>query len=260
MDGLLGGACADGKVRFMKVGYEDGEGEEGCGGAVGEVEFGGGMVLSVGSGCRAGKGKTAAVAGSKGEVGLVRMGERGGEVVWKAAGHGEFESWCGAYDGQEHSAPSSHGPVYSGGDGGWLRVWNGEGRRVGGVKNAHGGVSVVTVGYLSEWELVSGGYDDFVRGWDIKELKHSVNEVSVGGGAWRVIQAEEGAQKSHAIIACMYDGFRVVHLLSWEILDAYGGHGSVAHGAAWLNGLDSGTVITGCFYDKEIHVWQTSAT
>ena len=52
----------------------------------------------------------------------------------------------------------------------------------------------------------------------------------------------------------MSDGFKVVDLLSCKVLDVCKEHNSIAYGAAWLDGLEKGKVLTGSFYDSGSYV------
>jgi WD40 repeat protein len=163
--------------------------------------------------------------------------------------------------------------VWSGGDDGVLCGWD---LRAGGaaavcVRGAHGGVGVTSVGLGVENALLTGGYDDVLRAWDVRAMGRGCSataELGVGGGVWRVRRGGDGGRR--LLVACMYDGFKVVR---WRddgrlaVVDEYRGHAEsgLAYGAAWLpecgaGGSDGEAVaLTGSFYDHSLQLWSTSA-
>lgn len=93
-----------------------------------------------------------------------------------------------------------------------------------------------------------------------------VTQVDVGGGAWRVKWHPSASRKDDLLVACMHDGFKIVHFTTetdatglggGKIVNRFDSHASLAYGADWSfaeNGRE--TVIASCsFYDHSLHLW-----
>ena len=96
--------------------------------------------------------------------------------------------------------------------------------------------------------------------WDQRSLKHPLQELSVGGGVWRI--KLNPLESNLAALACMHGGFKVVDVDRNEIIGSYNGHESLAYGIDWYDG-DIGTrpgnrngLLASCsFYDHSLQIW-----
>ncbi|KAG7099218.1 hypothetical protein E1B28_001085 [Marasmius oreades] len=103
-------------------------------------------------------------------------------------------------------------------------------------------------------------YDSRVRLLDVRQPQTPLMEVDVGGGAWRV--KWHPSHKNDLLVACMHDGFKVVHFdsdkYSAHVSKRYDDHESLAYGADWSfkPGNNGESVIASCsFYDHSLHLW-----
>jgi len=110
--------------------------------------------------------------------------------------------------------------------------------------------------------IAVGTYDSKVRLFDTRYPQRAIqnSEVEVGGGAWRVKWHPDAKRKHDALVACMYDGFKIVHFGEGpaEVVQRFDDHTSIAYGADWCrkvieNAAD--TVLATCsFYDHSLRV------
>ena len=70
------------------------------------------------------------------------------------------------------------------------------------------GVCVIQSNPHCEHILASGSYDEHVRIWDIRTLRKPLEEISLGGGVWRLQWHPEW--NNVLLCACMHNGFKVV--------------------------------------------------
>ncbi|TGZ85726.1 WD40 repeat-like protein [Ascodesmis nigricans] len=101
-------------------------------------------------------------------------------------------------------------------------------------------------------EMVSGSYDEVVRVWDVRGVRRRVvDEVGVGGGAWRVGQMGVGMW----VVSGMQAGPRVVRrgeegglevVMEWEAMN-------LNYGCAWMEERPE-RVFWCSFYDKVVCV------
>ena len=102
-----------------------------------------------------------------------------------------------------------------------------------------------------------------------------INQVDVGGGAWRVKWHPEEERKLDMLVACMHDGFKILRFTSdvinseapstvqsidCDIVKRYDAHESLAYGVDWSYVKErelSSTAIASCsFYDHALHLWK----
>ncbi len=126
--------------------------------------------------------------------------------------------------------------------------------------------------------LATGSYDERVLLWDTREatrpLAVTAACATTGGGNWRL--RWHPTRPRLLLAACMYNGCAVLEATDafdgLSVVEAYGGHGSIAYGADWFRlpagghgdgshrGGDGMTtprdvVATCSFYDRLLHVW-----
>lgn len=195
------------------------------------------------------------VSDSEGGIGVYQRGEGGWDKVWEGIRHGE-EAWSLSLD-------RGRGCVYSGGDDGAVVCGLLGGGLGGKWEGLHDDVGVTCVRREGEWGLWTGGYDDAVRKWDVRNMGKEVSGVDVGGGVWRVRRHGDVVSGGLLLVAAMYDGFKVVREESegLEVVAEYSGHESLAYGAAWAPSLDwegETVALTGSFYDHSLQLWSVT--
>jgi diphthine methyl ester acylhydrolase len=123
--------------------------------------------------------------------------------------------------------------------------------------------------------LVVGSYDDNLRLFDVRKPLVPLAQLNVGGGVWRVKWHPLPTRRWDLLVACMYDGFKIVRfaLSTSETaqsngLDSYSAavirrfdlHNSIAYGADWSLLEDRGTndtlIATCSFYDHQLRLWR----
>lgn len=103
-----------------------------------------------------------------------------------------------------------------------------------------------------------------MRVFDKRNLRRPVAEHDVGGGIWRVKWHPSEARKQDLLVACMHDGYKVVHLSSSSGSDPAittqsenREHESLAYGADWTQRADGTTLVgTASFYDHAARLWE----
>lgn len=127
----------------------------------------------------------------------------------------------------------------------------------------------------------SGSYDESVRVWDARALRHPMSTTSTGGGLWRLKWHPNPERGNFLLAACMHAGMCVVDTgmgtkdpLGQDSLPCLNGgeregimvkytrHASMAYGADWcrLPALlrSQRAIIASCsFYDSLLCLWQT---
>lgn len=176
-----------------------------------------------------------------------------GELLWPVH---SLEAWTCEYtlDGQG---------LYTGGDDSVITFRDlrmGENGEVWRDRKTHGaGVTAVLSSPEMEarGEVVSGSYDEVMRVWDVRSGKRRtvVDEVSVGGGVWRVGQMGDGKwvvsgmQAGPKIVERRGEGLEVV--MSWEEMN-------LNYGCAWVKERPK-SVVWCSFYDKVVCVDEITA-
>jgi len=146
------------------------------------------------------------------------------------------------------------------------------------------GVTAVQSNPHVEHLLAVGSYDAVVRLFDARNIREPLITANAGGGAWRVKWHPDIRRKTDLLVACMHDGFKVVHFetqpvpcveqsegrtalsfVSYTIAARNDDHASLAYGADWQfspsassrNLAEGSSVIAGCsFYDHMLSVWR----
>lgn len=129
------------------------------------------------------------------------------------------------------------------------------------LRRSHGGVGVtcVTAFPHKPHELWTGGYDDHIRVWDIRNMRRCVGEQNVSGGVWRI--KFHPNRPDLVVLATMYDGFKVIQRETMEtprVVAKYKDHHSIAYGAEWVPSLDENdnyVALTASFYDCAVRLW-----
>jgi hypothetical protein len=198
------------------------------------------------------------------------------------------------------AAAAISGTLYSGGDDAALAAWDAREAGVNPIfrlRTPHAAVGVTSLHVLrgrgqgagSGHGLLSGGYDDVMRLWDVRSMRRPVSKVACGGGVWRIKEDSDPSDCRRFLLGCMYDGFKVIELGAGDeftITASYREHGSLAYGTAWMplsarHGGDGGEAIgascdgggswalgveggsalagrvalTGSFCDRSLHLW-----
>ncbi|KAF7286858.1 hypothetical protein GWI33_003912 [Rhynchophorus ferrugineus] len=111
-----------------------------------------------------------------------------------------------------------------------------------------------------EHVIVSGSYDEYIRLWDIRNLKRSVSSVKMPGTLWR-LKWDPFIQK-YLLAACMYGGVHIVSAANdnIQIVKSYYEHKNISYGADWCTlqnddvdkfNFDGNVIIGTCsFYEK----------
>lgn len=117
-------------------------------------------------------------------------------------------------------------------------------------------------------------YDNTVRLYDARKPLVPLTQADVGGGAWRVKWHPSPSRKNDLLVACMYDGFKVVRfggisdagdfntasVGAWEVIKRFDKHESLAYGVDWSFAepkADGDTLVASCsFYDHTMHLWR----
>lgn len=244
-------ACADGTIRCISLKPNSEDAQEHL---IWKSQVGG-LATSI---SLSDNGQTAVVTHTKGGVCVFPVEDytsMSGEP--NRIGTHDAEAWCAAL--------SEDGMVYSGGDDGYLRVHDvraGGGKcgvgGGGGVSRAvrlHGGVGITSAVCRGPHTLWTGGYDDFVRVWDVRMLRANkvLHELNLSGGVWRLKFRED-----RVLAACMYAGVKILGNSNQDqvtVLCSYEEHESIAYGACWLP--EHELALTCSFYDNALHLWDT---
>lgn len=190
---------------------------------------------------------------SSGRVLLVKATPAGCTPVHEADVH-SAEAWT--VDAVDESQ------VFSGGDDAFLFATDLRSKDCVWKKRAHTDVGVTSIVCRGSHHLYTGGYDDCLKIWDTRSMKQPLAEKNLGGGVWRI--KFHPARADLLLVACMYDGFKVVKVNDNSSIDVhaqYKGHESIAYGAAWAHDENQSSNdvfgLTASFYDKSLQLWST---
>jgi len=88
-------------------------------------------------------------------------------------------------------------------------------------------------------------YDEKIRIWDTRHMKHAVHSTPASGGVWRL--KWDPHEWKHLLTACMYGGFAVLDYTDNTkppfIVAAYKEHQSLAYGSDWCHILGKEAMI-----------------
>ncbi|KAF9455998.1 WD-40 repeat-containing protein [Collybia nuda] len=217
---------------------------------------------------------------SNGSLCLLRPGDGGGLTLtesWKAH---DYELWVGAWNYWDTNV------VYSGGDDSKMKGWDVRqnlqrspiiNKRCSNLQllifffiglylfRFDAGITSIQSHPHVEHIIAVGSYDDTVRLFDMRKPLTALAEVNVGGGAWRVKWHPSPSRRDDLLVACMYDGFKVIHFdagkvkKGGEVVRRCDLHKSLAYGVDWSFGPathDNETIIGSCsFYDHTLYIW-----
>ncbi|ELU41445.1 WD40 domain-containing protein [Rhizoctonia solani AG-1 IA] len=138
-------------------------------------------------------------------------------------------------------------------------------------KRFEAGVTCVQTHPFIENLMAVGSYDNTVRIFDSRKMTTSLVEVGVGGGAWRVKWHPSDTRKNELLVACMYDGFKVIKTpinesgqvdatFSSAVSSRFDAHTSIAYGVDWHHGSltnnPTKSLVASCsFYDHTLCLW-----
>ena len=98
--------------------------------------------------------------------------------------------------------------------------------------------------------------------WDQRNPRKPLQELSVGGGVWRI---KWNCKHPEIIaLACMHGGFKIVNVSSNSVIASYNKHQSLAYGLDWYpddmrmeleSDLYTGLLASCSFYDHSLHLW-----
>ncbi|KAK2461911.1 hypothetical protein APHAL10511_006374 [Amanita phalloides] len=173
----------------------------------------------------------------------------------------DYEPWISAWDYWDPNM------IYSGGDDLALKFWDIRQKLVQPVfvnRRFDAGVTTIQSHPHVEHLIAVGSYSHKVFLFDRRKASVALCQVDVGGGVWRVKWNPRQNRKADLLVACMHDGFKVLHyedgMHHGEIACRFDAHQSLAYGADWsFDSLseDGKQVIGSCsFYDHRLHIWK----
>ncbi|KAK6170667.1 hypothetical protein SNE40_019002 [Patella caerulea] len=184
---------------------------------------------------------------------------------WKAH---EFEAWISCFNYWDSNI------LYSGGDDCKLKGWDLRQDTNSPIFTKRFDMGVCSMqcnSYNSTNQniIATGGYDEYVRLWDVRNWKRELKDIRLDGGVWRI--KWDPFNGTHILTATMYNGFHIINTSNphedMSIVTEYkvDDHGSLGYGADWctlpLNNISDktniiDTLISTCsFYDHSLHLW-----
>jgi diphthine methyl ester acylhydrolase len=197
-------------------------------------------------------GEMLAVSMSDGSLAVCQVGPAEISELWRNDHAHAFEAWITAFDTFDRNV------LYSGGDDCALSVWDIRASDHVLSRKRSMGVTSIQHSPCDENLLLTGGYDEIVCQWDTRNWKRPVDELSIGGGVWRIKFHPQ--DPSLVATASMHNGFHILNIETKEILSNYTEHESLAYGIDWLSCRNEGnnpeaSLVSSSFYDKALHVW-----
>ncbi|SSD61689.1 related to Diphthamide biosynthesis protein RRT2 [Saccharomycodes ludwigii] len=145
-------------------------------------------------------------------------------------------------------------------------IWSNEGRiHQAGVVSIK--ASSETFRVSAPTSLITGSYDDHIRGFDLRMLGKdqiypgkmpvlNMFEKELHGGVWRLCESPKDMNR--LLVCCMYNGAKIVEVESdkktfEEMQYVKKGHDSMCYGGDW----SSEFIATCSFYDNSLQVWHT---
>lgn len=120
------------------------------------------------------------------------------------------------------------------------------------------GVCSIQCNLLSPHIIATGSYDEYVRIWDLRNIRRlPLSEIHVGGGVWRI--KWHASTQNIMLTACMFGGFNVIDfrnaaspIVSHSFNTA---EGSLAYGADWVSSRNRDDIVASCtFYDRKLSI------
>ncbi|CAI6344188.1 unnamed protein product [Macrosiphum euphorbiae] len=142
-----------------------------------------------------------AFSDSCGYITLVNLNDR---LIRSFKAHG-FESWIVTYNYWEPNI------LYTGGDDCKFKCYDQRLRFDKPVfenKDHEQGVTTCSSNKIRENIIVTGSYDENIRLWDIRNMKHSYNSVKVDGGVWRL--KWEPNKEEYLLSASMFNAAHII--------------------------------------------------
>ncbi|XP_050538563.1 diphthine methyltransferase isoform X2 [Daktulosphaira vitifoliae] len=156
-----------------------------------------------------------AISDSHGFITLVNITNG---TIYSFSAH-NYESWIVAYDFWNSNL------LYTGGDDSKFKCYDKRNNfeKPVFVNNEHSqGVTTCTSNMLRENVLTTGSYDENVRLWDTRNMKHSYKNTKVGGGVWRL--KWESSTQEYLLSASMFNGAHIINTfnMSANICQSFG--------------------------------------
>lgn len=206
-------------------------------------------------------GKRLVATDSHGCVEVLSFGDMALLPIHSWKGHG-FEAWTCTFS-QHHEDV-----VYSGGDDTFLCAYDIRCPKEPVLKTKNkshtAGVTSLLSPKYKDHALLTGSYDEMIRIFDDRQLKHNVAEHGLNGGVWRLRSNPHG-HPERILCACMYHNFSVVELKTndtFELIGEYEEHESICYGCDWQR-IESkenvrNVIATCSFYDHKLCVVEVS--
>lgn len=202
---------------------------------------------------------------SHGRLTVLQCSASGGfDAVASWAAH-SFEAWTCAFDRQQPNV------VYSGGDDMLLCGWDTRSPHERVLQNRSHTAGVTALLSFGDRRLATGSYDELLRVFDTRQMRRPLEELSLGGGIWRIRQ--HPVRMEWLLCANMYHNFCVVRMDGGgggggdglSVVAEYFEHKSICYGADWcwdgVDGegrggeMDGGHLMATCsFYDHTLCV------
>jgi len=180
-------------------------------------------------------------------------------TTWKAH---DLEVWCGAW--------KSTDVVLSGGDDTFLKIWDLREdcskpqafnkrcatlpKHCSVLKISHG-AGVVSILPVTDTLFLTGSYDNQMRSFDYRSLRHPLSSVDLNGGVWRILP-RPGSNSTSFLACCMQQGARMVTLMDNGTFDCQAKfepleEQRLVYGGSW----QSENIAALCsFYEKQIYI------
>ncbi|XP_064478816.1 diphthine methyltransferase-like isoform X2 [Ornithodoros turicata] len=194
-----------------------------------------------------------AVSDSKGDATILRLGE--GDLQEERRQHcHDYEAWCIAWDLAQLDV------FYTGGDDCALKVWDSRSPGPSRIVRKHSmGVTALQAHPRSQYLLASGSYDETIFFWDTRSMRSPLDDVSVGGGVWRLKWHPD--RDELLAVAAMHGGAGVVryNMQGAKNIAKFTKHESMVYGIDWASKSvpdETQYAIASCsFYDCALHLW-----
>ncbi|KAG5899352.1 hypothetical protein JTB14_036841 [Gonioctena quinquepunctata] len=166
---------------------------------------------------------------SKGNVHLIRFCDDALTLQESWHGH-EFETWITGFYYWDTNI------FFSGGDDSlFLKFDRRAGKEPVSKNRSHNaGVTSLHSNLSRENLLATGSYDEYIRLWDIRNMKTETGSIKMPGTLWRL--KWDSFDQTHLLAACMLGGVHIVNASAidqLEIVGSYYEHKNISYGADW---------------------------